>query len=125
MACVQLLPEQGVICVQLSGAIEVQQRLDAFDALLDLQARTRCRKVLVDLSDAVLVDGSPVETLDHAARLARSSVMQGLRIAYIGGPESATSVESLAALRGYFFQRFRSRESALRWLCGDSMVAAA
>jgi hypothetical protein len=84
MTGVQLLPDYGVISVRLSGAVQVQQRVDAFDALRDLHVRTRCRKVLIDLRDAVLVDGSHAETLDHAARLARSSVMKGLRIAYIG-----------------------------------------
>lgn len=122
MAGVQLLQDLGVISINLSGTIHVQQRVDAFEAMLELQSRTACRRVLVDLSQAVVVDGSHVETLDHAARLARSPVMRGMRIAYIGEIGSATSVESLAALRGYFYQRFRSRASALRWLCGEAAL---
>lgn len=123
MAWVELLPDYGVISVGLAGEVHVQQRVDAFEAVLALQARTRCRRVLVDLSHAWLVDGSHLEILDHAARLAGSPVVRGTRIACIGQGASASSIESLAALRGYFCQRFRSRAAALRWLCGNAAPA--
>ena len=48
-----------------------------------------------------------------------------MRIAYVGEAPSAESVESLAALRGYFYQRFRSSGSALVWLCGEQALSVA
>lgn len=125
MSAVELLSDLGVIVVKLSGSVALRDRAEALEALLQLQARTACRKVLVDLADAALVDSSNAETFEHAARLARDPVMRGLRIAYVGDAGSAISVESLAALRGYFYQRFRSRASALRWLCGSTPAARA
>ena len=119
MACVELLSDHGVISVSFSGQVQVQQRVDAFEALLALQAQTSCRRVLVDLSNAVLVNGSHVETLEHAARLAGSPVMRGMRIACLGHDALASGIESLAAMRGFFCQRFGSRAAALRWLCGN------
>ena len=117
MSAIELLPDLGVITVRLAGAVAIQQRAEALEALLELQAQTSYSKVLIDLSDATVVDGTSSETIQHAARLARNPIVRGTRIAYIGEPKSGTSVESLAALRGYFYQRFRSRSSALRWLC--------
>jgi hypothetical protein len=125
MSCIELLADLGVMSVRLAGPVEARHRAAMFDELLDLQGRTSCRRVLVDMTDAVIVDGSSVEAIEHAARLARHPVMRGLRVAYVGEARSASSIESLAALRGYFYQRFRTRAAALRWLCGNAALAGA
>ena len=44
MAGVLLLHDPGVISIRLSGAVRVQERVDVFEALLDLQAKTSCRR---------------------------------------------------------------------------------
>ena len=62
-----------------------------------------------------------------------SGVSAGAKIGCVAFPIKGISrelmvrkeIDSLAALRGYFYQRFRSRESALRWLCGDVAGLAA
>ena len=42
-----------------------------------------------------------------------------------GPSASEESVESLAALRGYFYQRFRTQGAALMWLCGEQALQLA
>lgn len=122
---VDLLHELGVVRVVFSGQVSLQDRADALNAVLQHQAGSSYRKVLIDLGDATLADASSSETLAYASRLASDPVMRGMRIAYIGDASLAASVESLAALRGYFYQRFRSQASALRWLCGEDALRAA
>ena len=118
MPCViDPLPELGIIRVALTEEVTLQDRSAALDAALQPQTRSGHRNLLIDLSQAVLVDASiSAEVVAHASRLARDPVVRTLRIAYVGDPAPGASIESLAALRGYFYQRFRTQASAMRWL---------
>ena len=124
MPCViDKLPELGVIRVELTEEVTLHDRSVALDAALRLQAESGFRKLLIDLSQAVLVDASiSSEVVAHASRLAHDPVVRRLRIAYVGDPSPGASIESLAALRGYFYQRFRTQSSALRWLDGGKAL---
>ena len=119
---IDLLREPGVVRVAFTGEVSLQERAEALDAVLRCQAASACRNVLVDLADARLADASASETVAYVSRLAREPAMRAMRIAYVGDAWSASSVESLAALRGYFYQRFRSQAAALRWLCGEAAM---
>jgi len=122
---IELLPDLPVIRVAFDGPVSVQDRADALDAVIHRQAASSYRRLMVDLTGASMNDASTSETIAHVSRLARHPIVRGMRIAYIGDASLSASVESLAALRGYFYQRFRSQASALRWLCGDGAMATA
>jgi hypothetical protein len=116
------LPDLGIIRVKLTNEITLEDRSAALDKVLAQQAESAYRNVLVDLSDAVLVEASiSSEAIAHASRLARDPVVRTMWIAYVGDPTPGVGIESLAALRGYFYQRFRTQSSAIRWLSGEGM----
>lgn len=122
---VDLVPGQHVIRAVFTGPVSVQERARALDTVLQSAARGACHRLLVDLSAATLLDASASETLGHASRLACEPTIRGMRVAYVGEAAAAASVESMAALRGFFYQRFRSQAAALRWLCGERMLLRA
>lgn len=76
----------------------------------------RARNLLIDMMQANVVEGSHVETIAYAARLARQSAMHKMQVAYVGDGASGANIEALATLRGYFYRRFPSRLAALRWM---------
>lgn len=122
---IELLPELPVIRVVLQGRVSLQHRIEALDEVISRQSTSSYRKLLVDLSGATMADATTSETVAHASRLARHPTVRGMRIAYVGEASLSASVESLAALRGYFYQRFRTQASALRWLCGERALPRA
>ena len=121
---VDLLPELSVVRAVFTGKVLLQDRGAALSALIRLQAESSFRNVLVDIMDASLADASNAETFEYAMRLAREPVTRYVRIAYVGDMSPGASVECLAASRGYFYQRFRSQASALRWLSGHALRSA-
>jgi len=113
---VELLPGAAVISVRFFGTATLSERAAAMEDVVQRQVESRARKLLVDLAHAQLVDASNAETFEYATRLAREPVIRGMRIAYVGDCARAASIETLAALRGYFYQRFPTRAAAMRWL---------
>ncbi|HEY0504166.1 MAG TPA: hypothetical protein VGD42_11805 [Lysobacter sp.] len=122
---VEPLPELSVIRVRFEGPLRLQERARALDDVIALHAAASYRRLLVDLSRATAMEDCEAGAWAHAGRLAREPALRAMRIAYLGEPASADSIESLAALRGYFYQRFRSQGSALVWLCGEEALRAA
>jgi len=122
---VDLLPGPRVIRVVFDGEVSLQDRSGALANLIEFQAESSFRNVLVDLTKASLIDASNSETLEYAVRLAREPVVRHVHIAYVGDPALGTSVECVAATRGYFYRRFRSQASALLWFSADRSRRAA
>jgi hypothetical protein len=122
---VETLAELSVIRVRFDGPLHLHERSRALDEVLRHHAVSPCRRVLVDITRATPVEECPAYAWAHAARLAREPALRDMRIAYVGEALSAESVESLAALRGYFYQRFRTTGSALVWLCGEQALPLA
>jgi len=112
---VQLGPD-GVIEARFSGDVTVAEREAAMQKIVACHERSGASRLLADFTAAnALVDADDV--LDrYAARLANQPVLRRLRIAYVGTPAQTGNVEAIAALRGYFYQRFPHREAALSWL---------
>ena len=122
---IELVEGLPVIRVVFRGSVSLEDRVAALEGVIARQSTSSYRRLLVDLTDAEVTETSTSETLVHASRIARDPVIRGMRIAYIGAPALSSSLESLAALRGYFYQRFRSQVSALRWLCGEGALPRA
>ncbi|HZX78194.1 hypothetical protein [Lysobacter sp.] len=122
---IDTLAELAVVRVRFDGAVHLHDRAEALDDLIRRCAGTAWRGLLVDFSRAQPVDACPLNAAAHAARLAREPLLRGMRVAYVGASASEESVESLAALRGYFYQRFRTQGAALMWLCGEQALQLA
>jgi len=114
---IALLPEPAVIHVTFSGVVTPHERFAALDGLIREQARSSYERLLVDFTQADVAQASNAETIDHATRMAREpAAVKRMRIAYVGDAAISASVEALAALRGYYYQRFGATAPALRWL---------
>jgi hypothetical protein len=113
---IALLPEPAVIQVTFAGVVTLQERSAALDRLIREQAGTAYERLLVDFTQAAVAEASNAETLDHATRMAREPGVKRMRIAYVGDAAISASVEALAALRGFYYQRFGATAPALRWL---------
>ncbi len=122
---VESLARLSVIRVTFEGALHVHQRSRALDEVLRQHAASGFRRLLVDIARAVPLEDCAGDAWAHAARLAREPALRDMRIAYVGESACGESVESLAALRGFFYQRFRTQASALVWLCGEEALRLA
>lgn len=111
--------EPGTCKVVYTGAVTIEDRARALDAILDWLREPGHKRVLVDLRNAWAVDGPMDACQRHASNLAREYTdLKGARFAYLSKPDCAvvSLAEQMAAVRGYFFQRFTDEASALRWL---------
>jgi hypothetical protein len=113
---VRLMDERPVIAAVFSGSVTIPERFDAMQAIVRCSAKTGVLRLLLDFRQACAEANSQAETVAYAERLAGERAMRKMTIAYVGSPEQTAGVETLAALRGYFYQRFPDEESALRWL---------
>lgn len=113
---IEVLPALSAICVTFSEQVTINERANALEDILDTHDALKSRNLLIDMAQANVVEGSHVETLAYAARLARQSAMHAMQVAYVGDGVSGSNMESLAALRGYFYRRFPTRLAALRWM---------
>jgi hypothetical protein len=109
-------PEHATIRVVFSGAVTVAERFRAMTEIVALQQQTQYAKLLADFRHATVVATSQEETSTYATRLAQELPPHRMKIAYVGEATQTASVEALAALRGYFYQRFRTPGEAMRWL---------
>ena len=113
---IELREPQKVIDVAFSGPVTVRERFEAMQAVV-AAARTRgFKRVLADFSDARAKGHPQSEVLNYAVRLAGEPTLHKMAIAYVGTQDQTGGVEGVAALRGYFYQRFSTRDAALRWL---------
>ena len=108
--------EARLIEVVFTGSVTIPERSDAFRAVVKAHSEHGYNKVLADFSQATAKIESDREMRAYANQLAQSWILKLFFIAYVGNQERTAGVESAAALRGYFFQRFVSREAALSWL---------
>jgi hypothetical protein len=113
---IEVLPALSAICVTFTETVTLPERARALEEILRHHHESEARNLLVDLTQATVIDASNAETVDYAARLARQPAIRSMRIAYVGDPVRSSSIESLAALRGYFYRRFSTRRAALRWM---------
>ncbi|UHQ19554.1 hypothetical protein LVB87_15410 [Lysobacter sp. KIS68-7] len=113
---IALLPEPAVIQVTFAGVVTPHERSAALDGLIREQARSSYERLLVDFTQADVAEASNAETIDHATRMARGPAVKRMRIACVGDVAISASVEALAALRGYYYQRFGATVPAIRWL---------
>jgi hypothetical protein len=109
-------PENAMIRVVFSDTVTVAERFQAMTAIVALQQQTHYAKLLADFRQAVVVVTSAEETSAYATQLAQELPPHRMKIAYVGEATQTAGVEVIAALRGYFYQRFRTPEEALRWL---------
>jgi hypothetical protein len=110
----------GVIRIVFSGPVYIEDRARALREILEGLSSSGSKFILVDFRAAWLVAASAEASDRHAANLAREyQQWSGARIAYLSGPEDrrpASPVEQLAAMRGYYYQRFTDEGAAMRWL---------
>lgn len=113
---IELLPSVSAVCVTFTDRVTLQERASALEDILLHRDDSQADNLLVDMSDATVVEGSHVETIDYAARLARQTTLRTMQVAYIGDRAHGANIEALAALRGYLYRRFPTRGAALRWM---------
>ena len=111
-----LLPDDGVIALRFDGSVTVGERFQAMRDVVGQHEASGYTRLLADFSQADIAEASNEEVDAYATALAREPAMRRLRIAYVGEKRQTAGVEYIAALRGYFFQRFATRAEALRWL---------
>jgi hypothetical protein len=109
-------PQHATIRVVFSDAVTVAERFQAMTEIVDVQRQTQYAKLLADFRLATVVATSEEETNAYATRLAHELPPHRMKIAYLGEAAQTAGVEVIAALRGYFYQRFRTPEDAMRWL---------
>ena len=113
---VRVMDERPVIVAVFSGIVTIAERLEAMQAIVQCSAKTGAVRLLADFRGAHAEVEPEAETGAYAQRLAGEPVLRKMTIAYVGSPEQTSGVETVAALRGYFYQRFPDASSALRWL---------
>ena len=111
-----LRQEGKVIDLVFTGPVTIAERSDALRAVVKAHSEHGYNKVLADFSQATAKIESDRELRAYADQLAQSWILKLFFIAYVGDQERTAGVESVAALRGYFFQRFLTREAAFSWL---------
>jgi hypothetical protein len=109
-------PEHAMIRVVFSDTVTVAERFQAMTSIVALQQQTRYAKLLADFRQAVVVDTTKEETSTYATQLAQELPPHRMKIAYVGEATQTAGVEVIAALHGYFYQRFHTPEEAMRWL---------
>lgn len=114
---VRLLEHCAVIEAVFSGTVTIAERIDAMHAIARCSARSGATRLMVNFRHACHDPGSHAETVAYAEQLASEPTLRRMTIAYVGSPEQTASVEMVAAVRGYFYQRFATEDAALRWLC--------
>ena len=112
-------PRHLLVKVMYYGAIVVAERMTAMEQGSHLLARTRYRRVLVDLSAATPVPDSLDRDDACAADLVPSP--RNSRLAYVLPPHAQVNrrIESIASTRHHALRRFHDEASALRWLLDD------
>ena len=113
---VRLMDDRAVIAAVFSGTVTISDRFEAMQAIVRCSEQTGAMRLLADFRQARTEAASQAETVAYAERLADKLGTRKMTIAYVGSPEQTAGVETVAALRGYFYQRFPDEESALRWL---------
>ena len=113
---VRVLEHCAVIEAAFSGRVTIAERIDAMHAIARCSERSGATRLLANFRQACPEPASREETTSYAAQLASEPTLRRMSIAYVGSPEQTDSVEMLAAVRGYFYQRFTTEEAALRWL---------
>lgn len=117
---VGVFPDQDtVVVVTYFGAVTIEQRVAALQDVLLLLNAAPFSGVLVDFEHGWVVPAPFDVNNRHAANLARAyRNFPGLRIAYVSTPDPNTVpiVETLAAARGFYYERFDDKERALAWL---------
>jgi hypothetical protein len=109
-------PDDAMIQVVFTDTVTVAERFQAMTAIVALQQQTQYAKLLADFRHAVVAATSKEEASTYATRLAQELPPHRMKIAYVGDATQTAGVEVIAALRGYFYQRFRTPEEAMRWL---------
>lgn len=111
--------QRNVLVVTYSGAVTIEERAAALQDALQLLGDASFKGVLVDFEQGWVVP-APFEVNNrHAANMARAyRNLPWLRIAYVSVPDPNTVpiVETLASARGFFYERFQSKELALKWI---------
>ena len=109
---------QGINLIELvfTGSVTIPERSDALRAVVKAHSEHGYIRLLADFSQATTLVESESDMVAYADRLAQCWVLKPFSIAYVGDHERTAGVESVAALRGYFFQRFVTREAAISWL---------
>lgn len=113
----------GVFQAVFYGDVTIEERALTLERSLQWIRQNNPQRILLDFTEARVVPASPEATIQHARNLAfEYNVTCGARIAYVSrlGPQEVESVEMLAAVRGYFYQRFKDRAFALDWLLRES-----
>ena len=114
--------DQGWFEVRYSGSISVAEREEAAKRVFAVAELTGFRRVLVDFRHAqAAVD--PFEASNRfAALLARETVTQNGRIAYVARADHQVNrdVEILADARYVPCRRFADIEAAIEWLEADT-----
>ena len=105
-----------VIELVFTGSVTIPERSDALREVVKAHSEHGYIRLLADFSQATTHVESEGEMFAYANRLAQCWVLKPFSIAYVGGQERTAGVESAAALRGYFFQRFLTRDAAISWL---------
>lgn len=114
-----------VLQVSFVGAVDLPERAKALEASLAFKL-PRAR-ILVDFSDATLLPSSWQQADHYAESLALAFASDSeARIAYVtaGDCNGPLTIAVLAALRGFYYRSFASREVALDWLRLDDPVAS-
>lgn len=118
-------PEQELISIAYAGPVDIAQRARALAAATALLHATGARRLLIDFGRAQLLPAAPDEIDQHAVNVARHyRALFLLRVAVVGphGSPTTTTVELLAAVRGYLYQRFPNTQAAEQWLLGPPGV---
>jgi len=98
--------------------VSVLQRGAAMDETLAILAASDIRRIVIDYDQARL-HGDPLAVISaFATRVATNAELRLCRIAFVGrrGHTFNLPLETLSSARGYGFQRFFDRDSAIAWL---------
>ncbi|MFD0739835.1 hypothetical protein ACFQZQ_11130 [Lysobacter koreensis] len=107
-----------MVDVRYSDRVPVAERVLALDETLEILRATEIRRILIDYDRARLPD-DPIPTQSGFATLiATNAELKRCRIAFVGraGHTFNIAVENMSSARGYSFERFFDRDSALAWL---------
>ena len=111
-----LLRDDRVIDVRFAGDVAIAERHAVMQLIVRAHDETGYTRLLLDFSTARVQEGTHEELRQYAEHLAREPLIHKMTIAYVGSTEQTANVEGMAALHGYFYQRFSTRDLALRWL---------
>jgi hypothetical protein len=116
---ISFLPDQQLVVIQTQGVADETSSLEMARSIAKTMAQCQATRCLIDHSAISLVSGSTVGIYDRPQSLLEIGVPAKIKVAEVVLPDHQAHfsfLETVCRNRGFHFQIFDDRPSALQWL---------